>query len=88
MDSGSLAQLVIFVSSACCELTRRRAVVCNILSAHSHRHDDFCQPFISSAKQHMYVSEVKLMLHCKNVWTKKGTSESFSQASSEIQSGA
>ena len=31
-------------------------VACNILSAHPHRHDDFFQPFVSSAKQHMYVS--------------------------------
>ena len=36
--------------------TTRRAVACNILSAHSHRHDDFFQPFVSSAKQHMYLS--------------------------------
>ena len=31
-------------------------VACNILSAHSHSHDDFFQPFVSSPKQHMYVS--------------------------------
>ena len=29
--------------------------ICNIVSAHSHRHD-FFQPFVSSAIQHMYVS--------------------------------
>ena len=41
MDRGSLTQFVIF----------------DILSAHWHSHDDFFQPFVSSAKQHMYVSE-------------------------------
>ena len=30
-------------------------VACNILAAHSHRHD-FFQPFVSNAKQQMYVS--------------------------------
>ena len=55
MDRGSHAQLVIFASSACCKLTTRSAVACNTLRAHSHRHG-FCQPFVSSAKQQMYVS--------------------------------
>ena len=55
MDRGSLAQLVIFVSLACCELTTRRAVALNILSAHLHRHY-FFQPSVSSATKYVYVS--------------------------------
>ena len=39
----------------------------DIVSAHLHRHDDFFQPLVSSAEQHMYVSNsnerITLRLH-------------------------